>query len=105
MPSDPKTFTCDNCKQTFDQGWSDEEAAAELEQNIPGFDPSECSVFCDDCYNKFMVWHRASEPAEPAIADTRNAAEKALAQAWIDRVPFSTLSELIGEVLYGKYKP
>lgn len=40
------------CEKEFDQGWTEEEAEAELSENFPGFDKSECKVVCDDCYKK-----------------------------------------------------
>lgn len=45
------TFTCDNCHHTFDQAWSDEDAAAEAE--TAGFTSAELAdpaVVCDDCW-------------------------------------------------------
>jgi hypothetical protein len=47
-------FTCAVCRETFDKGWTDEEAAAELGEVFPGFEPDDCGVVCDDCYKKMM---------------------------------------------------
>ena len=59
------TFTCDNCGKTFDSDWSDEEAAAEAQENFPGIDISdrdEAGVVCDDCYQHIMGRVRAEAP-------------------------------------------
>ncbi len=60
-----RTFTCDNCGKTFDSDWSDEEAAAEAQENFPGLDitdPDESGVVCDDCYQRIMSRARAEAP-------------------------------------------
>lgn len=44
-------FTCAVCGETFDKGWSDEEALAELDKTF-GVPVEECSAVCDSCYNK-----------------------------------------------------
>lgn len=43
------TYTCSLCGETFDKGWSDEEAEAELASTfaVPKVD---CNLVCDDCY-------------------------------------------------------
>jgi len=59
------TFTCANCGDTHEKGWSDEEAAAEAQENFPGIDttdPVEAPVVCDDCYNRIMGRARAEAP-------------------------------------------
>lgn len=48
------TFTCDMCHGTFEFEWSDEEAQAELKEMFPDLEPSQCSVVCDDCYQRLM---------------------------------------------------
>lgn len=48
------TFTCAMCKGTYEKGWSDEEAEAELGETFEGFTPDECEVVCDDCYKEIM---------------------------------------------------
>jgi hypothetical protein len=47
----PKQYTCAVCKETFDQGWSEEEAEAELASTF-GVPKDECDIVCDDCYRK-----------------------------------------------------
>lgn len=63
MSSD--TFTCDNCGKTFESDWSDEDAAAEAQENFPGIDvtdPDEAGLVCDDCYQEIMARARAEAP-------------------------------------------
>lgn len=60
-----KTYTCDNCSKTFDSDWSDDEAAAEAQENFPGIDvtnPAEAGLVCDDCYQSIMARARAEAP-------------------------------------------
>ena len=45
-------YTCAVCKETFETGWTNEEAEVELAETFPGYTPAECSVVCDDCYKK-----------------------------------------------------
>ena len=59
------TYTCASCGETFESGWSDEEAAAEAQENFPGIDvsdPAEAGVVCDDCYEHIMARARAEAP-------------------------------------------
>ena len=60
-----ETFTCQSCGNTHEKGWSDEEAAAEAQQNFPGIDladPDEAPVVCDSCYEHIMGRARAEAP-------------------------------------------
>jgi hypothetical protein len=51
-------YTCALCGETFEKGWSDEEAHAETREKFLGFDPEkDCAVICDDCYQAFMAWY------------------------------------------------
>lgn len=53
----PKTFTCDNCKQTFDEDDSDDERAiAEMESDYGRLEESERAVLCDCCYATYKAW-------------------------------------------------
>lgn len=59
------TFTCASCGDTREKGWSDEEAAAEAQQNFPGIDltdPDEAPVVCDSCYEHIMGRVQAEAP-------------------------------------------
>jgi Fe2+ or Zn2+ uptake regulation protein len=49
-----KHFKCALCGGVFEKGWGDEEAEAEQKENFPGVPISECSLICDDCYEKKM---------------------------------------------------
>jgi hypothetical protein len=60
-----ETFTCANCGDTHEKGWSDEEAAAEAEELFPGMDlsdPAEAAVVCDACYQHIMGRVQAEAP-------------------------------------------
>lgn len=46
------TFTCAVCRETFEKGWSDEEAREELGETFPDFEPQDCELVCDDCYKR-----------------------------------------------------
>lgn len=58
-----KTYECVMCQNTYEQGWTDEEAIAEFEQNF-GRKPTESEltsgIVCDDCYKVHL------EPAKQA---------------------------------------
>jgi len=45
-------YKCAACGGVFEKGWSDEEAAAELNARYGGIPVEACDVICDDCYNK-----------------------------------------------------
>jgi len=47
-------FTCTACGGTFDQGWSDDAAAAECLETFGTPHQSDDAVLCDDCYRAFM---------------------------------------------------
>lgn len=47
-------YTCNLCAGVFDEAWSDEEAVDELKATFPGFAVEQCSVVCDDCYQKII---------------------------------------------------
>jgi rubredoxin len=49
-----KQFTCDNCGETYDCEWSDEEAQAEAVSTFGVIDDP--AIVCDDCYQKLMGW-------------------------------------------------
>jgi len=48
----PNQYRCDACGGVFDKGWSDDEAAAELSENFPGFTPEDSGIVCDSCYKQ-----------------------------------------------------
>jgi hypothetical protein len=43
-------YTCALCCKTFEKGWSDEDAKAELEMTFPDTSIDDCDLVCDDCY-------------------------------------------------------
>lgn len=52
-------FRCAACGKIFEKAWTDEEAAAELAESFTGFEPSDCAIVCEDCYQEMV----ASSPA------------------------------------------
>jgi hypothetical protein len=59
--STKRTYTCDDCGGTFEEGWSDEEAHAEAVQNFGTLaDGPAMAVVCDDCYRDIMERIRLS---------------------------------------------
>lgn len=59
MPNESKTFTCVICHETFDKGWSDEEAKAELDDAFPTLNEGDCDLVCDDCYKQLPEWMKS----------------------------------------------
>jgi DNA-directed RNA polymerase subunit RPC12/RpoP len=58
-----KQYICANCRKTFIEGWSDEEAAQEARILFGTEIPiEERSVICDDCYKKFLLWLKKQPP-------------------------------------------
>ena len=47
-------YTCACCKETFEKGWSDEEADAEREELFPDMTEDDCELVCDGCFEKIM---------------------------------------------------
>jgi len=47
-------FTCAICLETFDKGWSDDEAAKEYDEVFPDAQ-GDIDVVCDDCYKKMIT--------------------------------------------------
>lgn len=45
------TYTCALCGGTFNKGWSDEEAEAELASTF-AVPKDECDLVCDNCYKE-----------------------------------------------------
>lgn len=48
-----ETFTCAECGGTFNKARTDDEARAEAA--VHGFDPADCVIVCDDCFQKLMA--------------------------------------------------
>lgn len=48
-------FTCGECGETFEMGWTDDEAKAEATAN--GFDlDADNVIVCDPCYEAIMAY-------------------------------------------------
>jgi Fe2+ or Zn2+ uptake regulation protein len=47
-------YCCDACNGVFKMGWSEEEAAAEAEENFPELRVEDRAIVCDDCFNRMM---------------------------------------------------
>jgi hypothetical protein len=45
-------YTCCFCRRRFLRTWSDEEAIAALERELPGASQSPLEIYCSDCYRK-----------------------------------------------------
>lgn len=58
------TYTCEHCHNTYESGWSDEEAADEAKDlwGIESTKAPDIAVICDDCFNAMM------SPVVPASA-------------------------------------
>lgn len=61
-----REFTCDHCKETYEAGWSQEEAAAE-EKEAFGFNATDEDrvVLCTDCYKLAMKAIHEHTPSNP----------------------------------------
>lgn len=51
------TFTCACCGETFEKGWTDEEASAELKETFPGIERPHCELVCDPCFEAICKFH------------------------------------------------
>ena len=58
------TFTCSMCGNTYDKGWTDEEAAAEKNELWGSVPLDDCDVVCEDCFQKIMPQNGVG-PTEP----------------------------------------
>ena len=45
-----KTYTCANCLENYEYGWSEEEASAEFSKMFPEDNIEDADIVCDDCY-------------------------------------------------------
>ena len=52
------SYTCEACKETFEKGWTDEEAQAEAEELWSKEALKDKAIICDDCYNEFLKWYK-----------------------------------------------
>lgn len=49
------TYVCAMCGETCEKGLTDEEALEQLNDEFPGWEPEDCDLVCDDCYNQMMI--------------------------------------------------
>ena len=49
------TYTCAVCGETFEKGWTDEEALSEATELYGEIPPEERAVICDVCYKSMMI--------------------------------------------------
>lgn len=71
------TYKCAECSETFEKGWSDEEAIGEAEAVLGTYDEENMAVVCDDCYQKIMREHPIPSPEE----------QEKLVEKWKDLLP------------------
>lgn len=45
-------YTCAVCGETYDKGWSEEEAEEELAKNFDGVAKENCAIVCDHCFKR-----------------------------------------------------
>ena len=45
-------YTCAVCHQTWEKGWSDDEAMLEFKNDFGDIPLNVCVIICDDCYVK-----------------------------------------------------
>ncbi len=47
------TYQCYICKNTYEKDQTEEDAVKEMQENFTvAFEPYDCVLFCDDCYNE-----------------------------------------------------
>lgn len=83
-------YTCAACGETYDKGWSDEEAEGELAETFPGFDVEECSLVCDDCFQAMKP--RTLSPIERQYLEIIQSTPefKAFQQAFEEHILYGT---------------
>lgn len=50
------TFKCSMCGETFQSGWTDEEALAEMRTQWGELKPDERQIVCSECHEKILKW-------------------------------------------------
>jgi hypothetical protein len=71
-------FTCAECGETHEKGWSDEEAAAEHIALYGRRPDPDAGVLCDDCFEGFRAWLKGLGPE--ARLDLAEADQAAVSQ-------------------------
>lgn len=49
-----RKYTCENCLQQYETGWTDEEASIEFSERFEEEDVRDAAIVCDDCYKRIM---------------------------------------------------
>lgn len=60
-------YTCANCGNEYESGWTEAEAEAEAKANWGALAEKDREVVCDDCYRKFMGWYEGLSPSEKEV--------------------------------------
>lgn len=47
-------YECSCCRGVFKKGWTDEEQQKEKDELFPDVALENCSIVCDDCFEKVM---------------------------------------------------
>lgn len=55
---------CAMCRGPLSEESDEEKMRAELHENFPGFEPEDCDVICDDCYQKHIATFREMHERE-----------------------------------------
>lgn len=64
-------FTCAVCRNTYEKGWPDEDAADELADTFGQPRRADDDVTCDDCYEAIVAWGKALPFGHPMRLDPR----------------------------------
>jgi DNA-directed RNA polymerase subunit RPC12/RpoP len=48
------TFTCDICGETYEKGWTDEEAEAECREKFGNLKSEQRGIACGDCFQRYF---------------------------------------------------
>jgi len=54
MPEQGNDYTCAECGETFEKGWSDEDADLEKQTLWDNLQEDQSAVICDDCFNELF---------------------------------------------------
>lgn len=82
------SYTCAHCGGRFETEWSDEDAAAEADENFGGLLGDDPAVICDDCYQAMVGIKppKVDSGAGPPAADQPRAGETAYEAALLASV-------------------
>lgn len=57
-------FTCEKCHQTFNKGWTEEEAEKEFSSAPWNVEGDDRALICDDCFKEFQEWFSKLTPED-----------------------------------------